>query len=164
MKRLLLSLLLCIQAALADDGNVRLEEVDKALIARMMPIAEKAFGKNAKTIPKVYFAPDYYVCVKTGRVPFPECNILGFYNNNYIVLNAHGVNIASPAGRSVLIHELVHHIQHENGQKYSAGQDCEDTENGAYDAQRLYLAAFGFKTDLGLGMPDRFTVKMRCMQ
>jgi hypothetical protein len=46
---------------------------------------------------------------------------------------------SSPAEVSVLVHELVHHLQNVSGQKFSCPQE---RERLAYDAQRAWLALF----------------------
>ena len=67
----------------------------------------------------------------------------------------------SPAEVSVLVHEMVHHVQNEAGLKYACPQEREKL---AYDAQREWLALFGrnlmkeFKLD-----PMTLLVRTNCM-
>jgi hypothetical protein len=68
---------------------------------------------------------------------------------------------ATPAEQSVLVHEMVHHLQKVAGLKYEC---AEAREKPAYEAQDKWLAEFGrnlldeFKLD-----PMTLLVRTRCM-
>jgi hypothetical protein len=47
---------------------------------------------------------------------------------------------ATPAGLSVIVHEMVHHLQHEAGSKHACR---EERERDAFAAQERWLAEFG---------------------
>ena len=66
----------------------------------------------------------------------------------------------TPAEVSVLLHELVHHLQNVTGLKFSCPQE---RERLAYDAQARWLAMFGRTLDAELGI-DAFDalIRTRC--
>ena len=69
---------------------------------------------------------------------------------------------ATPAELSVLVHEMVHHLQNVAALKY----DCaEAREKPAYDAQKKWLALFGRNLEKEFTL-DAFTLLLRtnCMR
>jgi hypothetical protein len=67
----------------------------------------------------------------------------------------------SPADLSVLVHEMVHHLQNVGGLKY----ECpESREKLAYDAQNAWLGLFGQNLSAEFEL-DQMTLKLatRCM-
>ena len=68
---------------------------------------------------------------------------------------------AKPAELSVLVHEMVHHLQNTAGLKYEC---AEAREKPAYDAQKKWLALFGRNLEKDFKL-DPFTllVRTRCM-
>ncbi len=59
-------------------------------------------------------------------------------------------------GSSVVVHEMVHYLQHLSG-KYHAPYSCEESvalEREAYQAQRDYLLAYGVYQPVGVSMHD----------
>jgi hypothetical protein len=60
---------------------------------------------------------------------------------------------ASPAESSVLVHEMVHHLQHHSGRKYPCAQSKEEL---ALMAQEAWLALFETSLEKEFGM-DPFT-------
>ncbi len=64
-----------------------------------------------------------------------------------------------PRDVSVLVHEMVHHLQNVGGQKF----DCpEAREKTAYEAQERWLAMFGLSLQDELNI-DPFTVLVKGM-
>jgi len=66
----------------------------------------------------------------------------------------------SPAELSVLVHELVHHVQNVAGLKYACAQEREKL---AYEAQERWLGLFGHSLERDFEL-DGFSllVKTRC--
>jgi hypothetical protein len=69
---------------------------------------------------------------------------------------------ASPADVSILVHELVHHIQNEAGLTY----ECpEMRERLAYQAQRRWLQGFGTNLEHAFGLnPMTVLVRTNCWE
>ena len=63
----------------------------------------------------------------------------------------------TPAGLSVLVHEMVHHIQNVAGMKYEC---AEAREEPAFAAQKEWLAMFGSDLETEFGI-DPFTLLVR---
>lgn len=63
----------------------------------------------------------------------------------------------SPAELSMIVHEMVHHLQNQAGMKFACP---EEREKVAYEAQQAWLALFGrdLSSDFGI---DPFTVLVR---
>lgn len=63
----------------------------------------------------------------------------------------------SPAELSMIVHEMVHHLQNQGGMKFACP---EEREKVAYEAQQAWLALFGrdLSSDFGI---DPFTVLVR---
>ncbi len=76
-----------------------------------------------------------------------------------IILPA-GWSAARPADQSILVHELVHHLQNEAGLRYACP---EEREALAYKAQEKWLASFGMSLEREFGI-DAMTllVSTRC--
>ena len=70
---------------------------------------------------------------------------------------AHGWTGDTPAGLSVIVHEMVHHLQHEAESKYACS---EERERDAFVAQERWLMEFGtnLETDFEI---DPFTLLVR---
>lgn len=68
---------------------------------------------------------------------------------------------ATPAELSVLVHEMVHHMQNMSGAKYACTQEREKL---AYTAQDRWLGLFGRSLESEFGL-DKFSllVKTRCL-
>lgn len=65
--------------------------------------------------------------------------VAGLYGKVYLLDD---VDLATPEGRAVLLHELVHHLQYRHGLDKSA--PCVSSlEQAAYTAQRRYLEQHG---------------------
>jgi hypothetical protein len=63
----------------------------------------------------------------------------------------------TPAGLSVIVHEMVHHLQHEAGSKHACR---EERERDALAAQQRWLAEFGTNLETEFGI-DPFTLLVR---
>lgn len=67
------------------------------------------------------------------------------------------VDLASAAGQAVLVHELVHFLQYEQGMEHTV--PCTQAlERDAYTIQAAYMSAHGLKPEF-----DNFTVAVRSM-
>lgn len=67
----------------------------------------------------------------------------------------------SPADVSVLVHEMVHHVQNVAGLKYACP---EEREKPAYDAQNQWLALFGRKVTEEFELdPMTLLVRTNCL-
>lgn len=89
-------------------------------------------------------------------------NIQALYNDrNRTIYLAAGWTGDTPAELSILVHEMVHHLQNVAGLKYAC---AEEREKLAYTAQEQWLALFGrslwedFRID-----PLTLLVRTRCM-
>lgn len=83
------------------------------------------------------------VAVEVGRSALAEVghDVHAIYDDlSRTIYLPEGWSVASPAAVSVLVHELVHHVQNVSGLKY----DCaEAREKPAYGAQARWLELFG---------------------
>lgn len=70
---------------------------------------------------------------------------------------AHGWTGDTPAGLSVIVHELVHHLQHEAGSKHACP---EEQERDAFAAQERWLAEFSTSLETEFEI-DPFTLLVR---
>jgi hypothetical protein len=70
---------------------------------------------------------------------------------------AHGWTGHTPAGLSVIVHEMFHHLQHEAGSTYACP---EEREREAFAAQERWLAEFGTNLETEFGI-DPFTLLVR---
>jgi hypothetical protein len=94
--------------------------------------------------------------------PNRASKVVAFYDDAArTIYLAEGWTGKSPAELSVLVHEMVHHVQSVAGLKYACP---EEREKAAYAAQREWLALFGrnlmkeFKLD-----PMTLLVRTNCM-
>jgi len=74
-----------------------------------------------------------------------------------VILLSDGWSAISPADVSVLVHEMVHHLQTKAGLKYNCN---EAREAMAYAAQAKWLGQSGTDMDREFGI-DSFTIKVR---
>jgi|SoiMethySBSTD1v2_1073268.scaffolds.fasta_scaffold27448_7 hypothetical protein len=80
-----------------------------------------------------------------------------YHSEKRIIYLPEDWNGTGPAETSVLVHEMVHHLQNVGGLKYS----CPDArEKSAYLAQDRWLRRFGLDLDTAFGI-DLFTVHVR---
>jgi hypothetical protein len=82
------------------------------------------------------------VAAEAGRTAPPEFGqeVYALYDISKKTIYLHtNWNAASPADVSVLVHELVHHLQNAAGMKFACPQE---REKDAYNAQRAWLALF----------------------
>ena len=63
----------------------------------------------------------------------------------------------TPAGLSVIVHEMVHHLQHQAGSTYACP---EERERDAFAAQERWLAYFGTSLETKFKI-DPFTLLVR---
>jgi hypothetical protein len=92
----------------------------------------------------------------------PGRNVMAVYDDrNRTIYLREGWTGATPAETSVLVHELIHHVQNTSSEKYECPQEREKL---AYRAQARWLELFG-KTLLGEFEIDPMTVLVRtnCM-
>jgi hypothetical protein len=83
------------------------------------------------------------VAAEAGRTAPPEFGqeVYALYDDTRrVIYLQEGWTGATPAEVSVLVHELVHHLQNVAGAKFACPQE---REKAAYDAQRAWLAQFG---------------------
>ena len=80
-----------------------------------------------------------------------------YHDRSETILLSEGWDSSSPADVSVLVHELVHHLQNKAGRKYRCP---EARERLAYAAQVRWLALLGrnLKDEFGI---DAMTLKLR---
>jgi len=82
------------------------------------------------------------LAVEAGRTAPPEFgqDVYAVYDDSKRTVYLHKQwNAARPADMSLLVHELVHHIQNVGALKFSCPQE---REKDAYEAQRTWLAQF----------------------
>jgi hypothetical protein len=72
------------------------------------------------------------------------------------ILLPHGWNGQSPAELSVVVHEMVHHLQNKAGTKFACPAEREEM---AYAAQEKWLGLFGTNLEREFEI-DTFTLKM----
>ena len=102
------------------------------------------------------------VTASDSDAPLAVSNIVALYDDArktiYLPYGWRG----SPAELSVLVHELVHHIQNEAGMKFACAGEREKL---AYDAQAKWLAMFGMTLQEEFDI-DPFTLLVRtnCLQ
>jgi hypothetical protein len=83
------------------------------------------------------------VAAEAGRLAPPEFGqeVYAVYDDAKRIIFLHtGWSADSPADVSVLVHELVHHLQNVAGTKFNCPQE---REKDAYKAQRTWLEQFG---------------------
>jgi hypothetical protein len=83
------------------------------------------------------------VAAEAGRTAPPEFGqeVYALYDDSRrVIYLQQGWTGTTPAEVSVLVHELVHHLQNAAGMKFSCPQE---REKDAYKAQREWLALFG---------------------
>jgi hypothetical protein len=88
-------------------------------------------------------ASDRQVAAEAGRLAPPEYgqDVYAVYDDNRRTIYLHEQWRAdTPADVSVLVHELVHHLQNAAKMEFACPQE---REKAAYDAQRAWLARFG---------------------
>ena len=99
---------------------------------------------------------DFTAAGRTGRA-----DILAVYEDreSTIYLSA-GLSVPDPAALSVIVHEMVHHMQNEAGMKYAC---AEEREQQAFAAQADWLAMFGtdLATEFGID-PLTLLVRTKC--
>jgi hypothetical protein len=75
------------------------------------------------------------------HAPAPLPSIVAMYDNRSgIIYLPEGWSGETPAELSMLVHEIVHHMQNHSAQKYACP---EEREKAAFAAQELWLALFG---------------------
>jgi hypothetical protein len=72
------------------------------------------------------------------------------------ILLPHGWNGQTPAEISVIVHEMVHHLQSKSGLKYACAGE---REKAAYEAQEKWLGLFGLSLKSEFEI-DAFTLKV----
>ena len=74
-----------------------------------------------------------------------KCKVVGWYNDQSIVyIDDRLVSLESRFGRSLVVHEFVHYLQHISG-NFEAGtcNDFVQREREAYSTQRQFIMAYG---------------------
>ena len=95
--------------------------------------------------PEIHVVPHAVIEQKICR---SQCNrIKAFYQPDWGVYVDESLDLAGDAfDRSILLHELMHHVQHSEGAYGMLPSDCERRnaeEHEAYKVQNKYLAAIG---------------------
>lgn len=73
-----------------------------------------------------------------------ECNVVGWYNDQEIIyIDQKLMPLDTLMDRSVMVHELVHYLQHHSGQFTASCSDQLAREREAYEIQRQYFFAYG---------------------
>jgi hypothetical protein len=97
---------------------------------------------------------------EAGRTAAPEVghDVFGIYDDRGRTIYLHeDWTGATPAQVSVLVHEMVHHLQNVAGAKFTCPQE---REKDAYRAQRAWLALYGRTLEQEFGL-DPMTVLVR---
>ena len=122
------------------------------LLMTLMLWVSQSMGVIVPTeFPVVQYATSQEMtCMLAGQDP-AECDIvlgkddskvLALYNpSSRVLLLQEGRDYTTPASISIIVHELVHHIQTANGLTYSC---LGKLERAAYDTQIKWLEAHGF--------------------
>jgi uncharacterized protein DUF6647 len=98
-----------------------------------------------ETGPDIHIVPHAVIEEKICRT---QCKrIKAFYHPDWGVYLDESLDVAGDAfDRSILLHELMHHVQHSAGAYETLPSDCERRnaeEHEAYKVQNKYLAAIG---------------------
>jgi hypothetical protein len=84
-----------------------------------------------------------------------ERQVVAVYDDsNRTIYLPEGWSAGDPANLSVLVHEMVHHLQNVAGEKYSCPQEREEL---AYNAQQRWLELFGHNLESDFEI-DPFTL------
>lgn len=85
-----------------------------------------------------------------------ECKVLGWFPPGRTIYVDNRLNPAdSLLAASIVVHEMVHHLQHEAGRIDPAKWNCENAialEREAYAIQREFLLRYGVYQPVGLSM------------
>ena len=132
--------------------------MNEGLILTLMLWIASVSGYHIQTIPKVIYntheelVHNLYGCEKQTsdneywcNAPLKENNVLGIYNNDAKTIyfrNDLGSEYSKIAQQSILVHELVHHMQYESGKYFRCRGEKEEE---AYDLQNQWLIEQGEK-------------------
>jgi hypothetical protein len=125
-------------------------QVETVTSARMAAVRYRGLASDRQT----------QVAVEAGRSAPSEFGqeVYAVYDDTKRIIYLHtGWSTDSPADVSVLVHELVHHLQNVAGMKFACPQE---REKAAYDAQRAWLERSG-RTLEGEFEIDPLTVLVR---
>jgi hypothetical protein len=112
-----------------------------------------------------YHAPDHKPTVEMVSPSYlaraacngRQCKVMGWFPpGETIYLDERLDPEHNLLGSSVVVHEMVHYLQHMSG-KYHAPYSCQDSlamEKEAYMAQRNYLLAYGVYQPVGVSMHE----------
>ena len=145
MEALLLTLLLWINQNTQFDYNAAnglptIEAADQMTLAELMIDDDAEFANNRHTVSFQNFVN--------------QLEALYDHDQDRILVSAR-IDVNSPYGRSVLIHELVHFIQYRQGAQDQV--NCLNAlEKEAYETQALYMAAHDIPMNF-----DKLTVALR---
>nr|WP_265517278.1 DUF6647 family protein [Nitratireductor luteus] len=113
---------------------------------------------EAAELPEVrYAAPRQMAAIRYGQPGVGMDDIVAIYSEpTQTIYLRHDWNSRNIADISVLVHELVHHLQNKPGTVYSCPQEREAL---AYEAQERWLQLFGSDLESSFGI-DAFSLKV----
>jgi len=144
----------------------------EALLGALMSWISNASGlPNVQTVPRVKFSPpEAIVALHSNelagwRATMPKTashaeqqTVVAVYDSATATIHLPNGWTGRTAGElSILVHEMVHHLQYANGLKFECPQAREKT---AYDIQQRWLALFGRDLNRDFAV-DPFTLLVR---
>ncbi len=143
MSEVLLSLLLWISQQ-STFSHVPMDELPKLHVV------------DQPTLVEILFKGNLPASLTNDQYDHLLDSVQAVYNNdeNSIYVSER-VDLETPGGRAVLLHELVHYVQYATGVDQRVG--CQNAlEEDAYELQRTYMEERNLEPEF-----DRFTVMMR---
>jgi hypothetical protein len=165
-------------AAQATEGPQRTLEIAVPMMQMPLPILVKlATGWVAadlglpmpETLPRVAFADEATMRIIRASVEgipavatTPEAEVLGMYDTSSgTIFLPLGWTGQSPAEMSILVHEIVHHLQTLSDERFGCPAE---REKRAYEVQGRWLEAHGESLEVSLGISPMFLlVATNCM-
>lgn len=116
--------------------------------------------------PELQFVPDDRIAEQRIRdvpadwIGAPDADVLAVYDDDTrTIYLPESWSADQSVGGSILVHEMVHHIQNLSGETFAC---LEAREAAAFDAQERWLNRFGNSLEIEFGI-DPFTVLARTM-
>lgn len=145
----------------ADDAQAR-SPADPQGGHRLLLTAVSVWLAHELDVPAVHPLPRVSVASPSellairlaGQAPLhahaPEPDIAALYEDSTRTIHlGRGWNPATAAGQSLLVHEMVHHIQNLTGQRFAC---AEERERAAYAAQSRWLQVHGRSLESEFGI------------
>ena len=113
-----------------------------SLVAELLTTVHLLSGYPAVSIqPEIHRLPQAVIAEKVCHKP---CGVRAYYRPDWGILLDESLNVqADTFARSILLHELVHHVQAVSGRFETMSSACDRwnaAEREAYALQNLYLA------------------------